>query len=89
MLKSFDELLELAVKKGPKKLAVAVAEDKEVLGAVGKAKKLGIADAILVGNSKKIEKVAEEIGLDLSLFEVIDESDGEKACRTADRKSVV
>ena len=57
MLKSFDELLELAVKKGPKKLAVAVAEDKEVLGAVGKAKKLGIADAILVGNSKKIEKV--------------------------------
>ena len=83
MLKSFDELLELAVKKGPKKLAVAVAEDKEVLGAVGKAKKLGIADAILVGNSKKIEKVAEEIGLDLSLFEVIDESDGEKACRTA------
>ena len=63
MLKSFDELLELAVKKGPKKLAVAVAEDKEVLGAVGKAKKLGIADAILVGNSKKIEKVAEEIGL--------------------------
>lgn len=83
MLKSFDDLLELAVKKGPKKLAVAVAEDKEVLGAVGKAKKLGIADAILVGNKEKIEEVAKEIGLDLSLFEVIDESDSQQACRTA------
>ena len=83
MLKSFDDLLELAVKKGPKKLAVAVAEDKEVLGAVGKAKKMGIADAILVGNKEKIEEVAKEIGLDLSLFEVIDESDSQQACRTA------
>lgn len=83
MLKSFDDLLELAVKKGPKKLAVAVAEDKEVLGAVGKAKKLGIADAVLVGNKEKIEEVAKEIGLDLSLFEVIDESDSQQACRTA------
>ncbi len=83
MLKSFDDLLELAVKKGPKKLAVAVAEDKEVLGAVGKAKKLGIADAILVGNKEKIEEVAKKIGLDLSLFEVIDESDSQQACRTA------
>lgn len=85
MLKSFDDLLELAVKKGPKKLAVAVAEDKEVLGAVGKAKKLGIADAVLVGNKEKIEEVAKEIGLDLSLFEVIDESDSQQACRTAVR----
>lgn len=83
MLKSFDDLLELAVKKGPKKLAVAVAEDKEVLGAVGKAKKMGIADAILVGNKEKIEEVAKEIGLDLLLFEVIDESDSQQACRTA------
>ncbi|WP_077368676.1 phosphate butyryltransferase [Anaerosalibacter sp. Marseille-P3206] len=83
MLKSFDDLLALAKKKGPKKLAVAVAEDKEVLGAVGKAKELGIADAILVGDKKKIETVAQEVGVDLSLFEVVDESDSQQACRTA------
>lgn len=83
MIKSFNELLELAEKKGPKKLAVAVAEDKEVLGAVNKAKKLGIADAILVGDSKKIQSIADEMGIDLGLFEVIDEKDPVKACRTA------
>lgn len=83
MIKSFNELLELAEKKGPKKLAVAVAEDKEVLGAVNKAKKLGIADAILVGDSKKIQSIADEMGIDLELFEVIDEKDPVKACRTA------
>lgn len=83
MIKSFNELLELAEKKGPKKLAVAVAEDKEVLGAVNKAKKLGIADAVLVGDSKKIQSIADEMGIDLGLFEVIDEKDPVKACRTA------
>lgn len=83
MIKSFTELLELAEKKGPKKLAVAVAEDKEVLGAVNKAKKMGIADAILIGNSNKIKSIADEMEIDLGLFEVIDEKDPIKACRTA------
>lgn len=83
MAKGFDDLLELAKKKGPKKLAVAVAQDREVLLAVKKAKELGIADAILVGDKKEIEKVAKEVGLDLAQFEVIDEVDNVLACRKA------
>ncbi|WP_132995376.1 phosphate butyryltransferase [Sporanaerobacter acetigenes] len=83
MAKGFDDLLELAKKKGPKKLAVAVAQDREVLLAVKKAKELGIADAIFVGDKKEIEKVAKEVGLDLAQFEVIDEVDNVLACRKA------
>ena len=42
MIKSFSELLSLAQKKGPKKLSLAVAQDKEVLEAVKLSKELNI-----------------------------------------------
>lgn len=83
MLKDFEELLELTKNKQPRKLAVAVAEDEEVLKAVKKAKEVGIAEAILIGNKEKIEKIADDIGLDISLFEVVDEKDATLACRKA------
>ncbi|QQY79344.1 phosphate butyryltransferase [Keratinibaculum paraultunense] len=83
MLKSFEELIDLAKSKEPKKIAVAVAEDKEVLGAVKACKDLNIVDPILVGDESKIKKIAEEIGFDLSDVKVIDEKDGVEASRIA------
>lgn len=51
-IQSFEELL-LAVKKLPtKRLAVAVAQDRDVLRAVDTAYRKGIAEATLVGNEK-------------------------------------
>lgn len=85
MAKSFDDILKLAKIRGPKKLAVAVAADEEVLCAVKEAKALNIADAILIGDKEKIETIAKSIGMDLSQFEIIDEKDNEKACREAVR----
>lgn len=71
MIKNFDELIEI-VKQQPKmKLAVAAAEDDEVLVAVDEATKLGIVDAILVGDKEKINKIAHENGIDISKFEII------------------
>lgn len=85
MTKSFDDILKLAKIRGPKKLAVAVAADEEVLCAVKEAKTLNIADAILIGDKGKIETIAKSIGMDLSQFEIIDEKDNERACRRAVR----
>lgn len=83
MAKSFEALLELAQKKGPKKVAVAVAQDKDVLSAVKNATLLKVATPILVGDKDKILAVAKEIDFDLNNIEVIHEEDGTMACRIA------
>lgn len=71
MIKNFKELLELAVKKGPKKLAVACAQDDDALKAIKTAYDMGIVGGYLVGDESQIRAIAGEIGLDLSGFEVI------------------
>ena len=66
-----------------KKIAVAAAEDDNVLEAVKIAKDEGIADSILVGDEKKIKELAKQINMDLSKFEVINEPDTVSAARVA------
>ncbi|NLK43333.1 MAG: phosphate butyryltransferase [Tissierellia bacterium] len=83
MTKSFEDLLELAKAKGPKKISIACAEDKDVLSAVKNAVELKIAEPILVGDREKIIEVAEEIGFDLRGFEIIHEGDKVQASRIA------
>ena len=83
MSKSFDELVSKATSCGTKKLAVAVAQDDAVLEAVKIAKERGIADSILVGDKEKIEAVASEMNMDLTVFEIIDEPDVAQAALTA------
>lgn len=83
MAKDFNQLLELAKKKGPKKISVAVAEDQDVLEAVLKAEKLGMAIPVLVGNKDKIVEVANKIGQDLNGIEIIHIPDPVLAARKA------
>ena len=75
MSRNFEELLSSLVNCEMKKVAVAVAQDSAVLEAVIEAKKRNIADAILVGDEAKIKEVAQEIGADISDFEIINEPD--------------
>jgi phosphate butyryltransferase len=83
MAKTFKDLLVLAQNKGPKKIAVAVAQDKEVLAAVKEAEELKIIKPILVGDKEKIIAIAKEMNFNLDNVEIIHEEDGEKACRVA------
>ena len=83
MIKTLDELLEMAQKKQKKTLSVAVAQDKEVLTAVTEAVNLGIVNAILVGDQEKIIKIAEENNLDISKARIIDEKNMAKAAAKA------
>ena len=83
MIKKFEEIIKTAQTKGAKTIAVAVAQDLEVLLAVKNAKDLGIADAILVGNEAEIRRVAQENQIDIAQFKLVDKKDNIQACRTA------
>ncbi|GAB6280251.1 MAG: phosphate butyryltransferase [Thermovirga sp.] len=69
---SLVELLAYAKEIGPRKIAVALAEDAEVMEAVENARKEGVANAYLVGDADKLKKVTDSMGIDLSNFEVVD-----------------
>jgi phosphate butyryltransferase len=83
MVKRLKELLELAKKKEKKVISVAVAHDKPVLEAVCEAVKLGIVDAILVGDKEKIVTIAEKEKLDIDNMRIVDEKDEVKAAAKA------
>ena len=72
-LTKLSELYELAKKSRKKKLAVAVAHDEHCLGAICAVNQLGIVDAILVGNEKKIREIAAKLNLDISSMTIINE----------------
>ena len=83
MAKNFESLFKLAQEKGPKKMAVAVAQDEDVLGAIKLAYEKGIVEPILVGDKDIIEKLAKDLSFDLSKVEIVDEKDGVEATRKA------
>ena len=66
-----------------KKIAVAAAEDDNVLKAIKIAKQEGIADSILVGDEDKIKEIAKQINLDLAQFKIINEPDTVAAAHIA------
>jgi phosphate butyryltransferase len=85
MITNFSELLK-AAKHGPsRKIAVAAAEDSEVISAIKDAYEAGIAHAILVGDKVKIAELAQNQGFDLESCEVLHEPDKIAAARTAVR----
>ena len=83
MSKSFDDLLKRLSQVDKKKVSVAVAQDDEVLLAVKAAKERGIADSILVGDVDLIKPIAEEIGMNLDDYELLDVKDKIEAAREA------
>lgn len=83
-MKNFEEILSKAQQQGEKKvISVAVAQDREVLLSVEEARKKGVVDGILVGDSAKIEKIADELNIDLSNYKIIDIKDDVEAARQA------
>ncbi len=58
-----------------RKIAVAAAGDQDVLEALKNAIGHGIVEPILIGIKKKIQSISDEIGFDISSFELIDIED--------------
>ncbi len=74
VLKSHDTILEKATSGKTRRLAVAAAEDKAVLSAVKTAAEKSVVIPLFVGNSERIKEIAENIGFDISGFEIIHEN---------------
>jgi len=72
-LTRLSDLNELAGKSGRKRLAVAVAHDEHCLEAICAVDKMGLVEAILVGNEKKIHDLAGKLKLDVSGMRIIHE----------------
>ncbi|MDF9409125.1 phosphate butyryltransferase [Pelotomaculum isophthalicicum JI] len=82
-MKSFADIVGEAKKCPPKKVAIAVAQDGEVIEAARECQENGIANAVLVGDADEIARISSERGIDISDFEVIDEPDIDDAARKA------
>nr|MBN2277321.1 phosphate butyryltransferase [candidate division Zixibacteria bacterium] len=76
---SSDQIIESAIRlariAGKKVVAVAGASDVDVLGALASAHADGILEAALFGEKNKIEKAADEGGIDISGLEIMPEAD--------------
>ena len=72
-LTKLSDLNELARKSKKKKLAVAVAHDEHCLEAICAVDRMGLVEAILIGNEKKIHEIAGKLNLDVSAMKIINE----------------
>jgi len=82
-LNKLSQIVDKAKNKDTKTLVVAAAEDLHVLQAVKKAIDESIVNAILVGDSTKIEEFAKQIDFNITDIEIIHELDVVKSCKTA------
>lgn len=73
----------IAAEKGPATVAVAVAQNAEVLEAVRDAHRAGFARAILFGDRDQILSLCQAHQVDPAPHEIVDERDPALACRLA------
>ena len=80
---TFDEMMEKARKSGPARFIVAQAADTSVLEALSQAGKAGFCRPTLVGPGNEIRKAAQECGVSLNGWEVVDvQSNSEAAAES-------
>lgn len=83
MMRSFRDVLQAAQQGRPSRIAVAVAEDEDVLLALADAYRHGLAQAALVGDRDKIKAAAVRAGIELGGFDIVHEPDAKAAARQA------
>ncbi len=82
MITSFEGLIQAAAESGPKRVAVAAANNRETISAVIESRLKGVAEPVLIGDRPSMEFELKEMGYRLDDFEVIAEDD---PVRSADR----
>ena len=81
--RTMDAIIKLAQSSGKKRIAVAVAQDKDVLQSIHQAYEMNLIDVSLIGDKEKIFAIADEIQIDVSKHEIIKEKDEHKAAKIA------
>lgn len=82
---TLDFLLERSMTGKTMVLAVAAPHGEDILGAVAEAKDKGVISPILIGDRKRMEKIASGLSIDLSSFDIEEEPDDAKASELAVR----
>lgn len=75
MIRSLRDFADLALEKGPMRLAVLSPEDEEFMLAVKMSREKGYIEPVLIGDLDRIRKAAEKVEFDISGFETIAEDD--------------
>jgi phosphate butyryltransferase len=83
MINNFHELIEDALKSEKRTIAVAGAENTDVLLSINNAMCMGLADGILIGDKSKIKETAACCSLDISKFEIVDKKEEYGCANTA------
>ncbi|MCY3776674.1 MAG: bifunctional enoyl-CoA hydratase/phosphate acetyltransferase [Candidatus Aminicenantes bacterium] len=83
MFRNLDDLVEAAIALGPARIAVAAGHDPDVIESLQLAREMGLAEAVLVGDRKKIEPTAAAAGLRLGPGQLIHQPDESAAALQA------
>jgi len=83
MIANFQDLIKAAKEQDTMKLAVAAAQDEDVLIAVCNAAEMGLIEPILVGDGEKIKNIANSNNLDISSYQIIEKNDLTEAARAS------
>ncbi|HEX9971695.1 MAG TPA: phosphate acyltransferase, partial [bacterium] len=86
MINNFEQLLDEAKKISkrearPVKVVVAAGNDKAALEAIQDAKKMKLADGLLVGTKELILKTLDELNINRDEFEIIEADEETEICR--------
>ncbi len=79
MITRLSQLVEAAAVRGRRRLAVAYAQDAHTLQAVEQARRAGLVDPILIGDTAQIRAIASAEKIDLADYRIV-EQDGDVAC---------
>lgn len=82
-MRTLEDILRRAIECGSKRVIVADAAEEEVLAALEDARKRGFAGGILVGDPVKIRKTADEVGVDITKYEIIEEKNSKETAKIA------
>jgi phosphate butyryltransferase len=74
-IRTFAQLLEGALDRGPKRIAIIGAGQRQTLHAVRLARGMGLARCILFDDPARLDSIAEEQGIDLTGMEIVEERD--------------
>jgi phosphate butyryltransferase len=74
-IRTFAQLLDMALARAPKRVAVVGAGQSQTLHALRMARGMGLAECILIDDPHRIATIAEEQGIDISGMEIIAEAD--------------
>ena len=75
IIRDFAQLLEAALERAPKRVAIVGGGQRQTLHAARLARGLGLAHCILIDSPARLESIAAEQGIDLAGMELIEEDD--------------